>query len=336
MKNSVKFSVAIISIVLLAPSIWIPFISKNFTHLRFRFHFYRLLFNSSTPHAHTHCLIYDKAPRTGSSTILHTLRQCWKSSKFRFRRPRRVLEGHTFAEECVNDIHHERIVIGGNHFYMGNHDIELIAKECKHIFYVTSTRKMKERLLSKAKYDASSGKIAANSTLNGEDWKKVQHRLSRYKDEYETVEKNLERYPFVSPRWAITPDYVIRSDSLFADLGLLLHAFGCNTTIRSQNIHTVSDIEKDEGEEEEEGPEKDDADEVVEMVKEENNTSNGLHDKTKEELTRLKEIHLVYNDRRHERMLRHASLQNRYGLLKVTTQMCVKCNTSIIANSIAN
>lgn len=275
---------------------------SDFHHSRIRAYFHHHLFN--TAHKHTHCVMYDKTPRTGSSTILNALRKCWKSHGYSFAIPRRRYSNDSMSlvDDCLA-IDRPRIAIGGSHFTMRTADIRAIAHQCKHLFYVTSTREMKNRLMSKAKYRVSGARTYKNTTVEERQWGKVMKIIQKEKD---AVELKLEKYPFKTWKLGIIPDYVINSNSLMSDISQLLDAFQCEIPIYTTNVHAYLGNETKENEEEL----------VVQGNFTQSVDKNGLNKTTLEEQYILDQLHLNYGDRRHKNMLRYARKHNLKGLSK--------------------
>lgn len=183
------------------------------------------------------CLVYDKAPRTASSTISSALRKCW--TKYKYKYPHANAADYRTTISKMLNLSSDRVAVTGVHFTMPTSEVQLLQKKCAHLFYVTSTRTMTERIASKAKYEASNGKISINTTLS-------QHALQealRNAVNDKSSEFRMERYPFPEPEQRIKPDYIIRHEHFTDDLQFLLRAFRCPEHIRSRNVH---DIEREE------------------------------------------------------------------------------------------
>lgn len=296
-------------------------LSNDFWHIRLRGHFYRLFqtpnsasssssSSSSSSFIHSHCVIYDKSPRTGSSTILNMLRKCWMQLKYKYRRRLpHLLQKYpniTYIQHALNISEH-RVMIAGEHFRMNQDDVISLATNCERLFYITSTRPMQERILSKAKFECSGGRTYKNTTVSKKGRVKIISKISDI--EYTSAaEKRLEEYPF-STSFTIPPDYVIRSSYLVDDLRLLLDAFSCqDVEVWSKNVHVynkfwsqqrrVSSIDDSD----EDTPQDDDEidNEDISPIEHED----------------LMKIDLLYNDMRHKEMLRWADRFNERGLEK--------------------
>lgn len=197
---------------------------------------------------HSWCLLYDKAPRTGSTTIARSLAKCWKSisnihvtiRKGRF---------STAIPMLLETPYRKVVALVGSHFSISGEDILSIKSKCENVLYVTSTRCMYERLWSEAKYIVSEADIRHNSSLAAENiphaWTTLFKRLSK-------SEPYFENYPFISSYDDVenivpgrngnllVPAYVIRTEYMQDDLSLLLRAFECGENdIQATNIHTV-------------------------------------------------------------------------------------------------
>lgn len=179
------------------------------------------------------CLIYDKPPRTGSSTISNALRKCWMSYGYKFPVPTSKEFNITISK--MLDLPGDRVGLAGVHFTMSSSELTKISLMCKHSYYVTSTRPMPERIASKAKFEVSGGKTYQNTTLSEDDLERaIQKAIND-----NTTEERLERYPFIDQK--IEPDYIIRSQNFSEDLKALLRSFRCGEEFYTKNLHIVEE-----------------------------------------------------------------------------------------------
>lgn len=187
---------------------------------------------------HTHCVIYDKTPRTGSSTVSGALRSCLRSSlEFSFPTITSKVDYDRMISHTLNWTS-DRVALAGTHFKMPPEEIIQFRRSCRWMFYITSTRPMTERIASRAKSFVSSGKTYMNTSLSTAQMKEAWDRAIKMIDEGED-EKRMERYPFDG--WVLSPDYIIRSDYFRGDLSDLLQAFNCSGSFYSKNMHALED-----------------------------------------------------------------------------------------------
>lgn len=177
------------------------------------------------------CFLYDKPPRTGSSTVSNALRKCWMSHKFLFPPSQQQLQYNSTISTMLNTSA-KNVAITGVHFSMPAKEIEKLFRDCRNMFYVTSTRSMRERIASKAKYEVSNGRVYMNTTLTTEQMKTAFEKARADN----TSEERLEAYPFPEKK-RLNPDYIIRSEMFSDDLQSLLRAFNCNESFFSKNLH---------------------------------------------------------------------------------------------------
>lgn len=225
------------------------------------------------------CLIYDKAPRTGSSTISNSLRKCWMSHKYKY--PTISSADYSQTVSKMLNLSSNRVAITGVHFSMPNSEVLRLQRECAHFFYVTSTRPMVERIASKAKYEISNGRTSINTTLSQYELQKALEKATMDN----SSEARLEKYPF--PEQKMKPHYVIRSEYFTEDLQLLLRSFQCSEEIFSKNLHSV----EDQG-----------------LSKQGNATTAGKSDEN------ILRIDLKFRDDRHLTLTKLAEEQNNYSL----------------------
>lgn len=178
----------------------------------------------------TLCVFYDKPPRTASTTIGNALSLCLQK------------KGYTALDRPISKFGRDEVVhnmlnkpgykksAAIKHVQLSHTDIQLLRENCLHLLYITSTRSMKERIASKAKY--AMHKRHGNSSLTSQQYSKAVKKALVDNG----TEPELEAYPFTSNQ-SMQPDYVIRADNFETDLNLLLRALGCETSYTSANVH---------------------------------------------------------------------------------------------------
>ena len=191
----------------------------------------------------TKCVIYDRPPRTGSTTVSKALGSCMRSKGYRLSkngdRNRSKVVMNMFSLET------DRMAIAGPHVAMSGNDVELLEENCGEMLYITSASPMKERLFSALKYKElakRTGDPHSNETIEVDMVAMAKKNSTRT----QLRELYLEAYPHVAGRdlsmldvvpERIVPDYVILKKSLGRDLQAMLDALGCNTPIKTINAH---------------------------------------------------------------------------------------------------
>lgn len=192
------------------------------------------------------CLIYDKSPHTGSTTIATAMSHCWTKElqmphlKYRpqFRAiPQSLLTGTEFMAASRNHI-----------YFDDNHTIELY-HTCEHLFLVTSTRDIIEKVFSGILHRSTLKGTGKNYTLDesktGAAWNEFWTWFDAQTSQNNSVpESSHQFYPFIA-EVRIESDYVIRHEHLTDDLANLLDAFGCQTKFTTTNVHNTSDVDDD-------------------------------------------------------------------------------------------
>lgn len=159
------------------------------------------------------------------------MRKCLQRNKFSFiYRRRKYL---SFVADSVNRTK-LRVAIAGSHFTISVEDQRLMVQECEQIFYLTSTRTIRERLMSLGKHTAAGSRVAENATLSEKQMKRAFQIAKTSK----SVELNWERSKFRSNH-PFTPDYIIRREYFREDLMKLLDALSCEDRFRSSNVHSA-------------------------------------------------------------------------------------------------
>lgn len=190
---------------------------------------------------HDTCMLYDKAPRTGSTTITKALGKCWRGQGRAIPYARNMPYGRVVSSMLMQEARH--VAIADVHFSILDADVLNIERMCRAVVYVTSTRAMRERLLSEAKYVATEGNIRINTSIA------TDAHLAALRDALRHLgpaagsggrggesERMFEVYPFRQSR-QLSPDYIVRADQLASDLRPLLRAFRCAEDFRSTNVH---------------------------------------------------------------------------------------------------
>lgn len=192
------------------------------------------------------CFVYDRPPRTGSTTVSRALKSCLLAQGFR----QPLLESRWVRILLVTRmlaLDDDKVGLISKHMYMNGEDIRRMRAECGKLVYVSSCKPMRERLWSAAKYRFSDGNV--NSSLTEE--MKESAVTSVAKDM--KTEPFLEDYPYLGKderangtpeSERMTPDYVIRAEFMDDDLGKLLRALGCESGFDSKNVHKADEERK--------------------------------------------------------------------------------------------
>ena len=189
------------------------------------------------------CFIYDKPPRTGSTTIGIALRKCLSQQGFKqpslvLRSQRSEVTGMLLGLEAL------RVGTISRHLRLDGTDVARLRRECGRVAYVTSCKPMRARLWSAAKYHFQDR--LGNSSLSGaEKTRAVQIvELDRWKERY------LEAYPYLNAEdepnltavgQRLEADYVVRAENMDEDLGRLLKVLGCGGQFQNRNVHKVEE-----------------------------------------------------------------------------------------------
>lgn len=203
---------------------------------------------------HSWCLIYDKPPRTGSTTVSRSLRECWKSIPGFVIRNRKNLATDTISD-FLTPPYYKFAALVGSHFFMTPTDVSNLRSKCLRTVYITSTRTMSERLWSEAKHIASHAYHLSNSSITSKDlpqaWTIVNEKLAQ-------SELYFEKYPFVTSFSnfgtfskntvkILSPAYIIRTEHLSEDVFQLFKAFRCGEqNYKVMNMHTMKLPEVDQ------------------------------------------------------------------------------------------
>lgn len=219
------------------------------------------------------CILYDRPPRTGSTTVSNALAACLYRRRFKLN----SFINPDFRNEAIpralrlsrspSRTHHSDFAIVSSHVWMSQHDVDLLHMHCGDIIYITSTAEMWKRIWSAAKM-ISVKERNGNTKLDRERlnqavyWlNKTNHPYAQFYDVYPWIRltgpqrlredgKHMEEIPSqyeianIEPRFH--PDFVIRNDHLLHDLSSVLTALGCRRLRpRSTNIHKEIDIADD-------------------------------------------------------------------------------------------
>lgn len=187
---------------------------------------------------HEGCLIYDKPYRTGSTTISHALRSCWTTLRARMRHDRWSGLRESESGYISRMLRSEFPIVGlvGLHFRISEEEIEELRTYCNLYVYITSTRCMRERLASEAKFHSlESSSVHTNYTLSRRQTRRAQSRVTEH--DWSNTELIYEQYPFQEGRAVLKPSYIVRNERLVDDLHALLNAFGCPSHFVSVNVH---------------------------------------------------------------------------------------------------
>lgn len=189
------------------------------------------------------CFVYDRPPRTGSTTVARALRACLGHQGYTQPLLQNRLNRRLLVERMLR-LPGEKIGMFSKHFYMNGEDVRRMREECGTLFYVTSCRPMRERMWSAAKYQFSEGNV--NSSLTEEMREEAVRKVKKDRK----TEAMLEGYPYlgaderameVREGERLRPDYVIRSGSMKEDLGRLLRALDCGGSFDSKNVHKAEE-----------------------------------------------------------------------------------------------
>lgn len=182
------------------------------------------------------CLIYDKPPHTASSTTAFALESCWVKQLRASTVITRSSQGALYDPHVILSavkIDAPIVAVYRRHLSISDDDIHLLKASCRRLFYVTSSRDMKGRLISYVKMRLSGNKTSHNGTV---PVKRLMKYRSWVKRGVKKEEHKLELYPFEG-NLALLPNYVVRYDHISEDLSNLLHNFGCEPNFTSTNIH---------------------------------------------------------------------------------------------------
>ncbi|PXF48235.1 hypothetical protein BWQ96_01924 [Gracilariopsis chorda] len=182
------------------------------------------------------CFIYDRPPRTASTTIGTALQSCLR--RHHFRQPPREKQRSAIPYTIFDNLQTPRKALLSRHFYLNSRTVSLLRKRCSTLFYITSCAPIEERLLSASKYTLSGGH--GNSTLDDQQM----HAAAEKANSSTRQKRFLNHYPYVDDdkkpinvSTPLVPNYVIRKPHLRQDLTKLLQTLQCDTSFVSGNVH---------------------------------------------------------------------------------------------------
>ena len=185
------------------------------------------------------CILYDRPPRTGSTTISMNLRSCVKSKGYALARSYGGSQMEYGIRYMLNSSS-DKLAAVSSHVCISREDIERLKKRCGTLLYISSTSPMKKRMFSELKYRMQSHN--GNSTITEDHLNRIRLIVKRGTEQ---MEASKEKYPYCSspvakkPPFALKPDYVIRAEYM-DDFQTLLEALGCPGYFKSSNVHTAS------------------------------------------------------------------------------------------------
>lgn len=236
LSSSMRVSLTIIVTAVVISLSWLN--SSQITHLTWR------VFTSDAPR----CVVYDKPPRTGSTTIAGALRPCFKKKGYESLPPGPPRTWYSYMQRFLEMDAHRRAAVG-SHMFVTAPEMQKLRQECSTLLYISSTRPVAERVLSVIKYETFSGHGKRNITSSLIS--KILRGVSE--EDLQKREYSLEHYPYlrqqpvrfrpenkVSEHDRIEPDYVIRDTHFQHDLEAILDALGCPYPSEYHaNEHTV-------------------------------------------------------------------------------------------------
>lgn len=164
------------------------------------------------------CIIYDKPPSTFASTIALALSACMEKRNFGCFKYERISNRNLISK--MLDERNRITSLVTRSLLFTRSSIDLIQNKCIHIIYISSTRTIRERLLS--------------NLHNGKKINITEKVINDNKKQLIETEKYYEKYPNMYNnnvfKLKLLPNYVIRIHTYYFenDLKSLLDAFGCN------------------------------------------------------------------------------------------------------------
>ena len=185
----------------------------------------------------THCVFYDRPPRTGSTTIADALETCLISKGYELTK---AVNRSMRSEVVSRMVESEEMRIGAvkGHLKMVLEDVTALRRKCDRLLYITSVRPMRERLASSVKYGLFKGH--GNKTIKSDAFETaLDGAISLEKQEV-----YLEHYPYIrdpvpSLKQRLRPSYIIRPEELMHDTVRLLRSLSCSNTPSVDNVHPV-------------------------------------------------------------------------------------------------
>lgn len=203
------------------------------------------------------CVVYDRPPRTGSTTVSRALAECLLTLKW----PSPITSTPEQRSSAITRglrIARDELAVVKGHMLMSEDDVRQLRKECDQTFFITNTARLDDRLWSAAKMSLSwkNGNVSLVSD-------QVNKRAHEWLDAHGRRQAAyLEAYPFtnvtgplvmtgestthdIATYWrtvrtgGFAYDYVVRKSNMADDLSALLQAFGCSSQFQTQNVHSV-------------------------------------------------------------------------------------------------
>lgn len=283
--RAVQISLAVIVFAVITSTLWV-----NFSYLT------RLTLRLATTEA-SHCIVYDKPPRTGSTTIASALRPCMARKGYQSLPPGPPMTWYSYMQRFV-DMDAPRRAAVSSHMHVTVSEMHQLPHSCPTLLYISSTRPVAERVLSAIKYETFSGHGSRNITSSVIS--KIVKRTP--KDELQKREFSLEQYPYLRQQPVrflpenkvfehdrLQPDYVVRDTHFLHDFHALLDALRCPRPSKAYtNEHTI-----------------------VQQGREGNNKS---HPKSADRLLEKIKRVMILGDLRYNQLLKLAEHRNQRGL----------------------
>lgn len=193
------------------------------------------------------CIIYDRPPRTGSTTVYKRLDVCLSQrgygSSLQYYHGTR---NHLLIDRLISK-NSTRKSLTSRHFRsFSEKSVLKLFSHCERILYLTSTRPMRNRLLSKLKYHtplSDSNIVSESSIVPIQNFEKVlNEQIGQNSSELRDAEKEYENYPGPGSS-LIYPDFVIRSHMFESDFESMLNALNCSAEFKSANVHMVETMD---------------------------------------------------------------------------------------------
>lgn len=188
-------------------------------------------------------MFFDWPPWTRSTVLAYTLRQCWeKRHGFEMASYNDFSERSQAISAMVN-LSSPYVAMVGQHMHLPKEELELLQHACDYRYYVTTTRRVEERVFYSYKSDLLGSKYIAdvdadmtNDTVNWVKSMVLGGKTSK-------IVSKLERYPF--DNHTLGPDYVIRSWYYSSDLQDFLDGFGCTDLLPEPSLDISAHFEED-------------------------------------------------------------------------------------------
>lgn len=200
-----------------------------------------------------HCILYDRPPRTGSTTIGTTLETCLRRRGYALLSTKGTARTRANVVPRLTALAARRTHVASvrQHVYTHPGQLRRLRAACGRLLLVTSTAPMLPRLLSMVKYSTFEGHrnatvpatiLAAELLRKGTKLRKREAFFEAYP--YVEHEQELEQEHTAarnsSDSLRLTPHYVVTRQHLARDLRALLAALHCPTLpIETRNVHVV-------------------------------------------------------------------------------------------------